>query len=229
MKTPTALRRFTSNAIWFAACLLVVWQVSLKSLIGQIGSETQEALAEASRSKLSDAGSFAAKLARAALERTKSTVRYDGAYVKIAYPNGDVPSDTGVCTDEIIRSYRSLGADLQKLVHEDMAKNFSAYPKQWGLSKPDPNIDHRRVPNLQTFFKRHGKSLPVTDKVEDFLPGDLITCTVPPHLPHIGIVVPSPDGNPRPWVVHNIGQGPKLEDRLFEFPLTGHYRFVPDH
>lgn len=170
---------------------------------------------------------LAAKLVQAALDRTKQAVRYDGAYVKIAYPNGDVPADTGVCTDEVIRSYRVLGFDLQKLVHEDMKRNFDAYPKCWGLSRPDTNIDHRRVPNLQTFFKHQRASQPVTNKAEDYQPGDLVTCTVAGELPHIMLVVPSPKGERRPWVVHNIGSGPQLEDRLFEFPLTGHYRWCP--
>jgi uncharacterized protein YijF (DUF1287 family) len=173
------------------------------------------------------APSFAARLIQAALERTRHTVRYDPAYVKLDYPNGDVPAETGVCTDEVIRSYRALGIDLQKLVHEDMKRAFSAYPKIWGLQSTDKNIDHRRVPNLQTFFKRRGASLPVTPNAADYRPGDLITCTVPPHLPHIAIVVPAPDGGETPWIVHNIGQGPQCENRLFEFPLTGHYRFHP--
>lgn len=170
---------------------------------------------------------FADRLVDAALERTRHLVRYDPAYVKLDYPNGDVPADTGVCTDEVIRSYRALGIDLQKLVHEDMKRAFSSYPKVWGLKSTDRNIDHRRVPNLQTFFKRRGASLPVTQNAADYRPGDLITCTVPPHLPHIAIVVPAPDGDETPWIVHNIGRGPQCENRLFEFPLTGHYRFHP--
>lgn len=173
------------------------------------------------------AAGFATRLVQSAMERTTHTVRYDPAYVRLDYPNGDVPADTGVCTDEVIRSYRALGIDLQKLVHEDMRRSFSAYPKIWGLKSPDKNIDHRRVPNLQAFFKRRGASLPVTRNPADYKPGDLITCTVPPHLPHIAIVVPAPDGGETPWIVHNIGQGPKCENRLFEFPLTGHYRFHP--
>ncbi len=185
-------------------------------------------LAAQSRARLpQDSSPFSIKLAHAALDRTAQSVRYEPAYVKLTYPGGDVPADTGVCTDEVIRAYRALGHDLQKLVHEDMKANFSAYPKNWGLSKTDTNIDHRRVPNLQTFFKRRGASLPVTDKPADYLPGDIITCTVPPHLPHIGLVVPAPDGSERPWIVHNIGRGPRLEDRLFEFPITGHYRWHP--
>ncbi len=173
------------------------------------------------------APTFAERLVEAALERVTHTVRYDPAYVVLEYPGGDVPADTGVCTDEVIRSYRALGIDLQKLVHEDMKRAFSAYPKAWGLKSTDKNIDHRRVPNLQTFFKRRGAALPVTQKAADYLPGDLITCTVAGRLPHIGIVVPAADGSATPWIVHNIGQGPKRENRLFEFPLTGHYRFHP--
>lgn len=172
--------------------------------------------------------SFATRLAHAALDRTQHVVRYDPAYVKLSYPGGDVSPETGVCTDEVIRSYRSLGYDLQKLVHEDMAANFRAYPKAWGLKTTDRNIDHRRVPNLQTFFKRKGASLPVTQNASDYLPGDLITCTVAGRLPHIALVVPAPNGGERPWIVHNIGSGPQLEDRLFEFPLTGHYRWHPE-
>ena len=173
------------------------------------------------------APSFSERLVGAALERVKHTVRYDPAYVVLDYPGGDVPADTGVCTDEVIRSYRALGIDLQKLVHEDMKRAFAAYPKIWGLRSTDKNIDHRRVPNLQAFFKRRGAALPVTQKAEDYLPGDLITCTVPENLPHIAIVVPAPDGSDTPWIVHNIGRGPKHENRLFEFPITGHYRYHP--
>lgn len=228
MKTPSTLKRRLVDLSWLAVCLTMEWhfRFHVSQALAQSFGPDQAPLAEAARSNLPKQPSFAVRLANAALDRKKHVVRYDGAYVKLDYPNGDVPPDTGVCTDEVIRSYRALGIDLQKLVHEDMARDFSAYPKQWGLSKPDSNIDHRRVPNLQTFFKRHGKSLKVTSDAADFLPGDLITCTVPPNLPHIGIVVPSPDGGERPWIVHNIGQGPKLEDRLFEFPLTGHYRYT---
>ncbi len=145
-----------------------------------------------------NSGSFGIKLAHAALDRTRHDVRYEPAYVKLAYPGGDVDPATGVCTDEIIRACRALGLDLQKLVHEDMKANFSKYPKNWGLSRPDRNIDHRRVPNLQTFLKRQGAELPVTSNAEDYHPGDIVTCTVPPHLPHIMMVVPAPDGAPAP-------------------------------
>ncbi len=184
-----------------------------------------EALAAAARAQLPADDGFATRLCLAALDQTRLQVRYDGAYVRIAYPGGDVPADTGVCTDVVIRGLRVLGFDLQQLVHEDMRRNFAAYPKQWGLKQPDTNIDHRRVPNLQTFFRRRGAALPVSTQPSRFQPGDLITCTVAGRLPHIAIVVPAPDGGPVPWIVHNIGQGPKLENRLFEFPLTGHYRW----
>ncbi|HCN30131.1 MAG TPA: DUF1287 domain-containing protein [Verrucomicrobiales bacterium] len=186
---------------------------------------SQEEQAAASRARLPDDGSFASRLCLAALERTRHQVRYDPAYVRIPYPGGDVPADTGVCTDVVVRSYRALGIDLQKEVHEDMRRAFSAYPKNWGLTAPDTNIDHRRVPNLQTFLKRRGAALPVTQNAADYLPGDLVTCTVAGRLPHIAIVVPAPDDGPEPWIVHNIGQGPRLEKRLFEFPITGHFRW----
>lgn len=170
------------------------------------------------------------ELVAAALERTQHQVRYDGSYHRIPYPMGDVPADIGVCTDVVIRSYRALGLDLQALVHQDIKAHFSQYPSKriWGLSKPDSNIDHRRVPNLQTFFSRHGEQLKVSDKGEDYQPGDLVTWTVTGHRPHIGIVTDkrSEDGK-RPLIVHNLGQGPVLEDMLFDYPITGRFRFLP--
>ncbi len=179
---------------------------------------------------LAGAGTFDTKLVEAALERTRHTVRYDGAYQVIDYPGGDVPADTGVCTDVIIRAYRALGVDLQVLVHQDIKAAFDAYPSKriWGLAAPDRNIDHRRVPNLQTFFVRHGERLPVTAEPASYRPGALVTWMLPGNLPHIGIVTDrvSPDtGNP--LIVHNIGAGPVLEDMLLRYDITGHYRFMP--
>lgn len=167
------------------------------------------------------------KLLKAAQGQIGVTTSYDPAYVVLEYPNGDVPEDRGVCTDVVIRAFRSLGLDLQKLVHEDMQQHFSSYPQQWGLKGPDKNIDHRRVPNLMAFFKRQGKSVPVTKKAEDYQPGDLVTCIVPPNLPHIMIVsdVASAGDPKRLQVIHNIGRGAKLEDRLFDFEITGHFRY----
>jgi len=169
---------------------------------------------------------FSKRLVDAAVERTNHRVVYDGSYRSIPYPNGDVPRNIGVCTDLIIRAYRSLGVDLQEDVHEEMRSHFEAFPSHWGLDRPDPNIDHRRVPNLQAFFSRKGIGFPVTAKAEDYAPGDLVTWVVRGRLPHIGIVTDqkSPDGE-RPLIVHNIGRGPQVEDMLFSYPITGHYRY----
>ena len=156
------------------------------------------------------------------------TVLYDPGYRALDYPNGDVPLDRGVCTDVVIRAMRSaLGLDLQQLVHEDMTAHFARYPQQWGLTRPDRNIDHRRVPNLRTFFGRQGWALDISDKPEDYSPGDLVTCTVPPHLPHIMVVSDRKNRDGRPLIIHNIGAGVQEEDLLFEFELTGHYRVEP--
>ena len=152
------------------------------------------------------------------------TLEYDPAYVRLNYPGGDVPQDRGVCTDVVIRAMRQLNFDLQKEVHEDMKQNFALYPKRWGLKRPDKNIDHRRVPNLQTFFKRKGWSLPVTTNKADYKPGDLVTCTVAGSLPHIMIVSDRKAADGTPLIIHNIGAGTEEEDCLFTFPLTGHYR-----
>lgn len=152
------------------------------------------------------------------------TVEYDSAYVGLAYPGGDVPEERGVCTDVVIRALRLLDFDLQKEVHEDMKRNFAAYPKYWGLKRPDKNIDHRRVPNLQTFFKRRGWGLPVSRNAADYKPGDLVTCLVGDGLPHIMIVSDRRNEEGIPLVIHNIGVGTEEEDCLFTFPLTGHYR-----
>src|SRR5450755_5036771 len=170
---------------------------------------------------------FLLRLVAAATERTHHTVRYDPAYVRIPYPGGDVPADTGVCTDEIIRSYRALGIDLQKEVHEDMVQNFSTYPRKWrwGLGKPDSNIDHRRVANLMIFFGRKGESLPTSTRAQDYRPGDLVTYDLGGNVPHIGIVVDRKGVGGRYMIEHNIGQGPHIEDVLFNWKITGHYRY----
>lgn len=169
---------------------------------------------------------FSKKLSDAALSLTRDKVIYDPAYFKIDYPNGDIPADKGVCTEVVIRAYRKLGIDLQKEVHEDMAKNFSEYPNTWGLKKPDTNIDHRRVPNLRVFFAKFGKSKSIEKKPELYVPGDIVTWILPGNLTHIGIVVnkKSADGK-RYLIVHNIGGGQVIEDRLFKFMITGHYTY----
>jgi uncharacterized protein YijF (DUF1287 family) len=169
---------------------------------------------------------FHIRLILAAKEQTLTPVTYDGSYVRLAYPGGDVPADRGVCTDVLIRAYRKVGIDLQVEVHADMKSAFDAYPRAWGLKRPDPNIDHRRVPNLQTFFKRKGIALAVSANPRDYRPGDIVTWLLPGNLPHIGIVADgaSFDGG-RPLIVHNIGRGPQLEDMLFDYPITGRYRY----
>jgi uncharacterized protein len=168
---------------------------------------------------------FVKALSDAALDQTKRAVRYDGSYRIISYPGGDVPADTGVCTDVVIRSYRTIGIDLQKEVHQEMTAHFDAFPKKWHLEEPDTNIDHRRVPNLQVFFSRRGIVLPITKSAQDYQPGDIVTWSVWTR-PHIGLVVDrrSPDGK-RFMIVHNIGRGQELEDMLFSYRITGHYRY----
>jgi len=186
-------------------------------------------LAHTALSAQSTGDKFLPRLLSAAHERTTHTVRYDGAYVRIPYPNGDVPADTGVCTDEIIRIYRAVGIDLQKLVHEDMQQNRAAYPTYWRAtaSTTDANIDHRRVPNLMVFFARKGKSLPITNRSDDYAPGDLVTWDLGGNVPHIGVVVDTKSQQSgRYMIVHNIGRGPKMEDVLFDWKITGHYSYA---
>ena len=167
------------------------------------------------------------KISDSAIELTNKSVIYNGDYYSIPYPNGDVPDGIGVCTDVVIRTYRSVGLDLQKEVHEDMEANFELYPKIWGLSKPDSNIDHRRVPNLMTYFKRQGAEIPITDKGKDYLPGDIVSWNLGGGLTHIGVVVnKKSNDNKRFMIVHNIGGGQVLEDCLFNYTITGHYRFL---
>lgn len=169
---------------------------------------------------------WVASLLQAAKAQIGVTVLYDPTYVSIAYPGGDVPRDRGVCTDVVIRAYRdAFGLDLQEMVNRDMRAAFSAYPRLWGLSKPDRNIDHRRVPNLETLFRRKGWSLPLSDDPADWKPGDLFTQRLPGGQPHIGIVSDRRNaGGDRPLAIHNIGAGARMEDILFTFERVGHFR-----
>lgn len=166
-----------------------------------------------------------AKLLGSLPEQVEITRSYDPSYVKIPYPGGDVKRNTGVCADVIVRAFRNQGVDLQKEVHEDMAKNFSAYPKKWGLKRPDTNIDHRRVYNLMKFFERRGKSLPITQNPDDYLPGDVVAWDLGKGQGHIGIVTEfkNPDGTP--VTAHNVGYGTNFENALFFWPVIGHYRY----
>src|SRR5512135_2780696 len=179
----------------YACMSLALPTISFFAVVAQ-----SQAPAQTSRQQFLD------KLVAAAIERTHHVVRYDPGYVRISYPGGDVPADTGVCTDEVIRAYRSLGIDLQQKVHEDMLRNFEKYPRAWNLSRPDSNIDHRRVPNLQTFFRRRGEVAPSSQNPADYVPGDLVTWDLGGGVPHIGIVVSRRSADGKRWmIVHNIG------------------------
>jgi uncharacterized protein YijF (DUF1287 family) len=169
---------------------------------------------------------FQQQLADSTILLTHQKVIYDPSYFRLDYPNGDVPAGRGVCTDVVIRAYRKLGIDLQQLVHEDMRDHFDLYPKNWGLSRPDKNIDHRRVPNLMVFFSRFGKELVLTHNAADYLPGDVVCWDLGRGLTHIGIVVKQKSlDEKRHLIVHNIGAGQVLEDCLFDYKIIGHYRY----
>lgn len=167
-----------------------------------------------------------AQLINSIYDQNKVTRSYDPTYIKLAYPNGDVDNRTGVCTDVVIRAFRAQGIDLQQQVHEDMRKAFKTYPKKWGLRSPDPNIDHRRVPNLMTYFDRQGKALKPTDNPADYEAGDLVVWELPSGQEHIGIVLAERSADElRPLIGHNVGEGTNLEDVLFAWPIKGHYRY----
>jgi len=168
------------------------------------------------------------RLVEAAMAQVGVTTHYDGRYQRIPYPGGDVPLNRGVCTDVLIRAYRKLGIDLQRLVHEDMMKAWTSYPNPWRMKSPDRSIDHRRVPNLATFFGRHGTALPLSGDAAFFQPGDIVTWQLPSGLPHIGLVSKGRSEQQVPLIIHNIGQGTRIEDILFQFKITGHYRYFPE-
>lgn len=171
--------------------------------------------------------SFNFLLAEAAEKLCDQKVTYNPNYFSIPYPNGDIPSEYGVCTDVVIRAYRILNIDLQKLVHEDIKANFDLYPKIWGLKRPDPNIDHRRVPNLMTFFSRKGKIKPISEKSTDYIPGDIICWNLGGSTTHIGLVSSQMGEKGNYLIVHNIGAGQVLEDCIFNYKIIGHYSFEP--
>jgi len=196
--------------------MMRVWLILLACLASPALAQTSEPAVD-----------FGARLSAAAIERTNHSIQYDSAYVRMSYPMGDVAADRGVCADVVVRSLRALGIDLQQLVHEDMNAAFAAYPRLWGLSRPDANIDHRRVPNLETFLTRKGARLLASDDPSDYGEGDIVAWNLrgpEGWLPHVGVVTARIGPTGRPMVVHNIGEGPKLEDVLFDWPITGHYR-----
>ncbi len=199
-------------------------QVIAQSVLGNA-----KPLAPFSQAPFSHPQAWAEKLITAAEGQIGQTIRYDGSYARLDYPGGDIPRDVGVCTDVIIRAYRdAFNVDLQKQVHQDMRKNFAAYPKIWGLKRTEKNIDHRRVPNLEQFFNRRKARVKISNDAKDYLPGNMITSRLPGNLPHIAIVTqrPNADAN-RPLIVHNIGAGTRLEDGLFDYKIVGHYHYNP--
>lgn len=167
----------------------------------------------------------ARRLVAAARAQIGVTIRYDPVYTRLAFPNGDVPRDRGTCTDVIVRAYRdAFGADLQALVNADMRAAFGDYPRTWGLTRPDPNIDHRRVPNLRTWLSRHGAALPIPRNAAGWRPGDIVTALVDNRGTHIGLV--SDRRGPNGWLIlHNVGAGTREEDALLAWPITGRYRW----
>jgi uncharacterized protein len=173
-----------------------------------------------------DEAALTRQLIKGAHQQVGVTLIYDPAYQSLPFPGGDVPMDRGVCSDVIVRAYRAVGIDLQLFVNQDMRKAFSAYPRVWGLTKPDPNIDHRRVLNLGVFFTRHGQSLSISAVASDYKPGDIVAWRLPDGRPHIGLVSDKVQ-NGVPLIVHNIGMGAQEEDVLFTFAIAGHYRYMP--
>ncbi|HEY9004707.1 DUF1287 domain-containing protein [Ohtaekwangia sp.] len=170
---------------------------------------------------------FSEQLCQAAVALTQQPVVYDPSYFSIPYPNGDVPADRGVCTDVVIRAYRKLGIDLQKEIHEDMKKNFAVYPHKWGLKSTDTNIDHRRVPNLMTFFSRYGSALNISARAEDYKAGDIVCWDLGGGITHIGIVINQQSTDKQRYlIVHNIGRGQEISDCLFQYKIIGHYRYT---
>lgn len=228
METMTAMARLTG----FLACFAILGACDAAPEIPQSVKSAANAFLgptdapNVNKDWKSPRLAYGLRLSAAAEERATHGVVYDASYQQISYPNGDVAADRGVCADEVVRAYRLLGIDLQRLVHEDMARDFSAYPTRWGLKTPDRNIDHRRVPNLATFFTRQGASLPVSANADDYKPGDVVAWALADGRPHIGMVTErrSSDGK-RPLVMHNIGFGPQIEDMLFGLTITGHFRY----
>ena len=207
----------------FTASLSLACQQSFRS-----SAQKTETVPNVEKPKLAKIESEAVrKILESAVEQTKLTKTYDPAYTTLAYPNGDVPIEKGVCTDVVVRAFRRAGVDLQKEVHEDMRANFAVYPKKWSLKSPDKNIDHRRVPNLETFFTRRGKSLPVTKIAENYKPGDVVSWDLNGKgLTHIGLVSNFYNEKTKRYlIIHNIGAGARAEDVVFDWKITGHFRY----
>ncbi len=210
--------------------LPTIWLICLATSCARVDSTPRAAptnspqLAAAPKVKL-DALPLERVLANL-IEQTTQTLSYDPAYVKLDYPNGDLPIERGVCADVVVRAFRKGGLDLQRAVHEDMQAHFSAYPNKWGARVTDRNIDHRRVPNLMTWFERQRKALPLSKRAADYLPGDVVAWELGSGLLHIGMVSNvKVAGTDRYGIVHNINSGAKLEDVLFAWKIIGRYRY----
>ena len=219
--------------IGFAAVLTFFLARPFVQLVQAQQSQPNATTLEAASNQLDKIGTFGASLAKAALARTEADVDYDLTYRVIDFPNGDIPANRGKAEDVIVRSYRAVGTDLQRLINDDMSDHFREYPRYWGLSEPDPNVDHRRTPNLQCFFVRNGESLERSNSDDDYEFGDVVVWLLPGDRPqrssHIGIVVPGPGKlSDEKWVVHNNGSGPTWENELFSYHVIGHYRFAPE-
>ena len=207
---------FAAAAVSFAACSTAPFNSSFS------GPSSTEF-----RGRRANLSSEVRKLLESADDQVQVTRGYTQQYFSIEYPGGDLPPETGACTDVVVRAFRNAGVDLQKEVHDDMAAHFAAYPQKWGLGKTDTNIDHRRVPNLQTFFARRGKSLPITNEPADYQPGDVVSWDLDGRgTTHIGLVSDRRNESTKRYlIIHNIGGGTNAEDRLFEWRITGHFRY----
>lgn len=215
------------NTLCFGAlCLIVFTSASCQRRSEPLVSQIPTPPAEIHSPLAPNTSPQLKQLVESAIEQTRVTTGYDPSYIGIAYPGGDVPLETGVCSDVVVRAFRKAGIDLQKEIHNDMVRAWSVYPKKWGAARPDPNIDHRRVLNLMTYFDRQGKTLPISTDRDDYLPGDIVTWDLSNGIEHIGIVVNAWSEVERCYlIVHSIGAGARSENVLLNWKITGHYRY----
>ncbi len=222
MHSQIARQRFCSGAL----CLILVISANCQRRSESVVSKPTAPPAEIQKPWPENTSLQLKQLVESAIDQTRVTTGYDPSYAGIEYPGGDVPLETGVCSDVVVRAFRKAGIDLQKEIHDDMARAWSVYPRKWGASRRDSNIDHRRVLNLMTYFDRQGKSLPVTNNRDDYLPGDIVTWDLSSGIEHIGIVVNTWSESGKGYsIVHNIGAGARNEDVLLNWKITGHYRY----
>jgi uncharacterized protein len=223
MRSLIAHHRLCSGAL----CLILVISANCQRRSPPLVSQTPTpSPAEIQKPWAANTSPQLKQLVESAIYQTRFTTGYDPSYVGIDYPGGDVPLETGVCSDVVVRAFRKAGIDLQKEIHDDMGRAWFVYPRKWGASRPDSNIDHRRVLNLMTYFDRQGKTLPVTTDRDDYLPGDIVTWDLSSGVEHIGIVVNTWSESTKGYkIVHNIGAGARNEDVLLNWKITGHYRY----